>query len=91
MFFFIGQKLAFKKRSGMILEVQIQNFGTLTYQSFHFQKIPGGLNINIFCENWHKASFYIKAQVQIFVVVVEMLVLKTILFYPRKRGGGFGF
>ena len=48
MVFFIGQKLAFKKRSGMILEVQIQNFGTLAYQSFHFQKIPGGLNIDIF-------------------------------------------
>ena len=31
-------------------------------QSFHFQKIPGGLNINIFCENWHEASFYIKEQ-----------------------------
>ena len=46
--FFIRQKLAFKKRSGMILEVQIQNFGTLAYQSFHFQKIPGGLNIDIF-------------------------------------------
>ena len=28
---------------------------------------------------------------QIFVVVVEMLVLKTIHFYPRKRKGGFGF
>ena len=46
--FFIGQKLAFKKRSGMILEVQIQNFGSLAYQSFHFQKTPGGLNIDIF-------------------------------------------
>ena len=32
-------------------------------QSFHFQKSPGGgLNINIFCTNWHGASFYIKEQ-----------------------------
>ena len=35
-------------------------------QSFHFQKIPQGLNINIFCENLHEASFYIKQQVQFF-------------------------
>ena len=27
-------------------------------QSFHFQKIPGGPNINIFDENWNGASFY---------------------------------
>ena len=28
-------------------------------QSFHFQKIPGGLNINIFFfKNQHEASFY---------------------------------
>ena len=42
----------------MILEVQIRSFGAHTRgapahacQSFHFQKIPGGLNINIFFEN----------------------------------------
>ena len=44
----------------MILEVQIQIFGgrasarhalARTQQSLHFQKIPGGLNINIFPEN----------------------------------------
>ena len=33
-------------------------------QSLHFQKIPRGLNINIFCENRHEASFYIKEQTQ---------------------------
>ena len=53
----------------MILEVQIQNFGACRtpaheLQSFHFQKIPGGVNINIFCENGHEASFYIKEQTQ---------------------------
>ena len=26
---------------------------------FSFFLNPGGLNINIFCENWHEASFYI--------------------------------
>ena len=33
-------------------------------QSIHFQKIPGDPNINIFCENWLEASFYIKEQAQ---------------------------
>ena len=42
------QKTALNQRSGMILEVQIQIFGTPAGQSFHFQKILGGLNINIF-------------------------------------------
>ena len=42
--------------------------------SFHFQKIPGGLNINIFWENWHKASFY-----------NFFWVLKTICFTLEKR------
>ena len=46
----------------MILEVQIQIFGAR--QSFHFLKIPEGPNINIFCEIWHEASFYIKEQAQ---------------------------
>ena len=44
-FFFIGQNRSTNRRSGMILEVQIQNFGR---QSFNFRKIPGGSNINIF-------------------------------------------
>ena len=51
----------------MILEVQIQIFGAWAgapWQSFHFQKIPGGLNFNIFCENRHEASFYIKELTQ---------------------------
>ena len=53
----------------MILEVQIQSFSVRrspaqASQSFHFQKIPGDLNINMFCENWHEASFYIKGQTQ---------------------------
>ena len=49
----------------MILEVQIQIFGArAARQSFHFQKIPGGQNINIFCENRPEAFFYIKEQTQ---------------------------
>ena len=57
--------LTSNQRSGMILEVQIQIFGVRTRsasrrarQSFNFQ------NINIFCENRHEASFYIKEQMQ---------------------------
>ena len=62
--FFSEQKLALNQRSGIILEVQIQNFG-MCVKVFMLKK-PGGLNINIFCENWHEASFYIKEQAQIF-------------------------
>ena len=56
----------------MILEIQFKNFGAGVpahkRQSFHFQKLPGDPNINIFCENWQGASFYIKrtnAEIQI--------------------------
>ena len=49
--FLISQNRSTKQRSGMILEVQIQIFGTRAplhaCQSFHFQKIPWGQNINI--------------------------------------------
>ena len=55
----------------MNLDVQCRNFGTRAprapaqaCQSLHFQKITGGPNIIIFCENWHEASFYIKEQLQ---------------------------
>ena len=61
----------------MIFKVKIQIFGEPAPrapapegQSFHFQKFPGGPNINIFLtvtffyENWHGASFYIKKQTQ---------------------------
>ena len=43
----------------MILEVQIQIYGTPAHarQSFHFQKIPGGLNIKDIC-----ASIAFKAE-----------------------------
>ena len=62
-FFLIGQKRSTNERSGMILEVQIQYFGSRR-SKFSFQKIPGGLNINILCENWYEASFYNKEQAQ---------------------------
>ena len=29
-----------------------------------FKKFQGAQNINIFCENWQEASFYIKEQTQ---------------------------
>ena len=66
-FCLIGQNRSTNQSSGMILEVQIQNFSALAlgaHQSFSFQKIPGGPNINIFCENWYEASFYNKEQMQ---------------------------
>ena len=47
----------------MILEVQNTKFRRTTapaHYNFHFQKIPGGLNINAV----HEASFYIKEQTQ---------------------------
>ena len=54
-FFFFGQNRSSNQRLGMILEVQIRSFGTSAWraqahacQSFHFQKIPVGLNINFF-------------------------------------------
>ena len=70
----IWPKTALNQRSGMILEVQIQ--------SFHFPKIPGGLNIKFFCENRHEASFYIKEQMQ--ENKFEISVLKTTILDPRK-------
>ena len=56
----MGQKTALNQGSGMILEVQIQIFGAHAAK-FHFQKIPGGLNINIFCvKNGTKLPFALK-------------------------------
>ena len=68
-YFFDRTEDALNQRSGLILEVQIEIFSSRratahAQQSFHFEKIPGGLNINIFCENRHDASFYIKEQTQ---------------------------
>ena len=47
-FILIGQNRSSNQRSRMVLEVQIRSFGAHVGQSFHFQKIPGGPNINIF-------------------------------------------
>ena len=66
--------------SGIILEVQLQNFAAR--QSFHFQKIPGGPNIYNFCENWHEASFYIKEQMQKYKF--EVWLFKITILDPRK-------
>ena len=49
---------------------------------FSFSKIPGGPNINNFCETWHEASFYIKEQMQ--KNKFEILVLKTTILDPQK-------
>ena len=51
-------------------------------QSFHFQKVPGGPNINIFCENWQGASFYIKGQTQ--KCKFEIWLLKSTILDPWR-------
>ena len=51
-------------------------------QGFHFQKIPGGLNIITYCENQHVASFYIKKQIQ--KNKFEIRFLKTSILDPQK-------
>ena len=47
--FLVGQNRSSKQRSGMILEVQIQNFGTRV-KVFIFQKIQGTQTFIFFCE-----------------------------------------
>ena len=81
-YFLIGQKLALNQRSGMILEVQIQNFGARAPEHkratvFIFKKFQGAQILIYIWKNWHKASFYI------------FLVLKTIFFTLKKRVFGF--
>ena len=67
----------------MILEVQIQIFEARRRVSFHFQKIPGGPNINIF---WRKLAWSLllhlrkKAEIQIW-----NLTLKKYHFGPPKK------
>ena len=68
------------QRSGMILKSK-SKFSAHAHQSFHFQKIPGGPNMNIFDENWHEASFYIKEQTQI---QIWTLTFKKYHFGPPK-------
>ena len=72
----------------MILEVQIQNFSASAHSArwrikkFSFSKIPGGLNINIFCENWYAASFYNKEQVHKLFLKFELK--KLFCLTPEK-------
>ena len=61
----------------MILGVQIQN---LRYALMHVQKIPGGLNINIFVKTGMKLPFALKNQRQ------KNLKFEFLeLFSPEKR------
>ena len=53
-----------------------------SWQSFHFQQIPGGLNINIFYEIRLDAFFYIKEQTQ--KNKFKIRVLKTTILDPHK-------
>ena len=66
-FFLIGKNRSSNQRSGMIIEVQFQTYSTCANErtsKFLFSKIPRGANIDIFCENWQGASFYIKKQIE---------------------------
>ena len=65
----------------MILEVQIQIFGT-SIKVFIFKKFQGAQILIFFCENWHEASFYIKKQTQKYKF--EILLLKGTILDPRK-------
>ena len=74
--FFIGQQLALKK--GQVWFIS----------KFSFQKIPGGLNINIFfVKIGIKLPFTLKHKCKLFCVGI--FVLKTILFTLEKHVFGF--
>ena len=85
-FFLIGQNGSSNQRSGLILEVSISKFCSLpshARQSFHFEKILGGPNINIFWWKWacsfllHKRT---NAEIQIW-----KLIFKKYHFGPSKK------
>ena len=74
--FFIGQNRSSNHRLGMISEVQIQILACQhEHQSFHFQQIPGSLNIFFF---WKLAQsfFYIKEKLR-FYNICASIVLKA--------------
>ena len=87
-FFFIWQNRSSNQRSCMILEVQFQNFDaraecTSPHTSkFSFSKNSREPNINIFCENWCKAFFYIKEQTQKYNF--EIWLFKSTILDPQK-------
>ena len=72
----------------MILEVQFQNFDaraecTSPHTSkFSYSKNSREPNINIFCENWCKAFFYIKEQTQKYNF--EIWLFKSTILDPWK-------
>ena len=83
-FFLIRQNRSSNQRSSIILEVQLQN-SAQGRQSYHFQKIPRGPNINLFFENWHEAFFYIKEQKQKYKFKIGLLKSTgTILDTPKR-------
>ena len=68
----------------MILEVQIQNFGArqrTRVKVFILKKFHGA-QINIFCENWREAFFYIKKQTQKYKF--EIWLFKNTILDRRK-------
>ena len=89
-FFLIRQNRSTNQRSVMILEVQIQIFGehapcapAHARQSFHFQKIPEGPNINHFLWKLAWSFFYFKEQMKKYKF--EILLLKSTILDPQKE------
>ena len=83
-YFLIGQNKSSNQKSGMILEVQIQNFSTHTsVKVFIFKKYQGAQILIFLCENWHEASFYIKERMQ--ENKFDILSFKNYYFGPPKK------
>ena len=75
-------------RTGQLTKVQVWfkkskfKFSAHERQSFHFKKIPGGQNINIFWWKFPWSFFYIKEQTQKYKC--EIWLLKSTILDPRK-------
>ena len=89
--FLFGQKRSSNQRSGMILEVQFQNFGTRMCRApwctrikvFIFKNFQGAQILIFFYEYWHGASFYIKEQTKKYKF--ENWLVKSTILDPLKK------
>ena len=86
----IGQNRSTNQRSGMILEVQFQNFDGHAHRArlrtrfkvFIFLKFQGAQISIFFCENQPEASFYNKEQTQ--NTNLKFDILKVPFWTPEK-------
>ena len=87
----MGQNRSTNQRSGIILEVQIQNFSErerctrrcTSVKVFIFKKFQGAEISIFFCENWHETSFYNKEQTQKYKFERRwtIIALRNLIFY----------